>query len=65
MVTKISMRATLVQMKPGEAVEIPLKSFAHNSIRNCACALGVTYPGRKYSVSLNREAQNCKVTRLS
>lgn len=65
MVTKISMRATLVQMKPAEVVTIPLKVRGYNSVRNCASLLGSAYPGRKYSVSLDRSAGCCKVTRLS
>lgn len=65
MVLKISMRATLVQMKPGEIVTIPLRVRGWNSVRNCASSLGITYPDRKYSVKLDREAQACKVTRLS
>ena len=46
MVTKISMRATLVQMKAGDSITIPMKVRGYNSIRNCACLLGATYPGR-------------------
>lgn len=64
MVTKISMRATLAGMKPGEVVTIPMKMRAYNSVRNCASLLGVTYPGRKYSVSADREKQQSKVTRV-
>ena len=65
MVTKISMRATLVQMKPGDSLRIPLRVRSWNSIRNCACLLGAAYPGRKYSVNIDRQANNCKVTRIS
>ena len=65
MVTKISMRATLVQMKPGESVLIPWKVRGWNSVRNCASALGISYPGRKYSVSVNRGQESCQVTRLA
>lgn len=64
MVTKISMSATLRQMRPGGVVEIPLKLRTYNYIRNCASTLG-TQLGRKYSVALDREAASCKVTRLS
>lgn len=59
------MRATLVQMKAGESIHIPTRVRGYNSVRNCASLLGVEYPGRKYSVSVNREANSCKVTRLS
>lgn len=65
MVTKISMRATLVQMRAGESITIPMKVRGYNSIRNCACLLGAEYPGRKYSVNIDRQASNCKVTRIS
>ena len=65
MVQKISMRATLVQMKPGECLTIPLQVRGWNSVRACASILGVDFPGRKYSVSVDREAQNCKVTRTA
>lgn len=59
------MRATMVQMKPGDVITIPMKVRCWNSIRNCASTLGVSYPGRKYSVAINREADNCKVTRVA
>lgn len=65
MVTKISMRATLVQMKPGDSLRIPLRVRSWNSIRNCASTLGVTYPGRKYSVAVDRTDNSCKVTRTA
>ena len=65
MVTKISMRATLVQMKPGESLTIPMRVRGWNSVRNCASLLGVEYPGRRYSVSVDRQANNCKVTRTA
>ena len=65
MVQKISMRATLVQMKAGESIHIPTRVRGYNSVRNCASLLGVEYPGRKYSVSVDRQANSYKVTRLS
>ena len=65
MVQKTSMRATLVQMEEGASLNIPLAERAYNSIRSCAAMLGVAYPGRKYSVSLDRASQSCKVTRVS
>lgn len=64
MVTKISMRATLAQMKAGDAITIPLRVRGYNSVRNCASLLG-SEMGRKYSVSVNRTDANCKITRLS
>ena len=64
MVSKISMRATLLQMKRNEAVEIPLELRCWNSIRNCASQLNSEF-GRRYTVEINRAARNCKVTRLS
>lgn len=64
MVTKISMRATLAGMKPGEVVTIPMEMRGYNYLRNCASLLGVAYPGRKYSVSVDREKQQSKVTRV-
>ena len=65
MVTKVSMRATLVQMKAGESITIPMRMRGYNSIRNCACLLGAEYPGRKYSVNIDRQANHCKVTRTA
>ena len=59
------MRATMVQMKPGEVITIPHRVRGYNSVRNCASTLGAEYPGRKYSVSLDRQALVCKVTRIS
>ena len=59
------MRATLVQMKPGEVVTIPAKMRGYNSVRNCASTLGADYPGRKYSVSVDRKSLVCRVTRVS
>lgn len=63
MVSKISMRATLAKMRPGEAVNIPLRLRSYNSVRNCASLLGSDL-GRKYSVSVDRAAAQCKVTRV-
>lgn len=65
MVTKVSTRATLVQMKAGTSVLIPWKVCGYNSVRSCAATLSVTYPGRKYSVKLDRGSESCQVTRLS
>lgn len=64
MISRISMRATMAQMKKGEVITIPLRIRGYNSIRNCASLLGSDM-GRKYSVSIDRAAAHCKVTRLS
>ena len=64
MVTKESMRATLVEMEPGKEIEISLSVRSYNTIRNCASLLGGDL-GRKYSVAVNRAAGVCKVTRIS
>lgn len=63
MVSKISMRATLASMEPGEVVTIPMRLRTYNAVRNCACLLGYDL-GRKYSVSVDRAAAHCKVTRV-
>lgn len=59
------MRATLVEMERGESLLISLDERAYNSIRSCAAGLPNSYPGRKYSVNLDRDARACKVTRLA
>ena len=64
MVTKISMRATMAQMKAGESIVIPMRIRGYNSVRNCASLLGSDL-GRKYSVSVDRVAHECKVTRTA
>ena len=64
MVSKISMRATMAQMKAGESITIPMRIRCYNSVRNCASLLGSDL-GRKYSVSVDRAAQTTKVTRIS
>ena len=64
MVQKISMRATLVQMAPGESILIPLTLRTSNSVRNCASVLALDM-GRKYTVSVDRIEGNCKVTRVA
>ncbi len=62
MVTKVSMRATIMAMEPKEVIVLPLQNWGYNSIRNCACNVGISL-SRKYSVHLDREAQACKVIR--
>lgn len=62
MVTKVSMRATLMAMEPGECIAFSLQSWGYNSIRNCASNVAVSN-ARKYSVHLDRKANECKVTR--
>jgi len=59
------MRATLIRMGTGEMVEISTRTRSWAGIRNCASLLGVDFPGRKYTVSLDRVAGVCKVTRIS
>lgn len=64
MVTKISLRATMVQMNPGETLHFHLGDRSPIAVRNCASLLGVYYPGRKYSVSIERKSQLCKIVRV-
>ena len=59
------MRATLVRMKPHQSVTISFRERSCNSIRNCASTLALDYPGRKYSVSVDRTAATCIVTRTA
>lgn len=51
-------------MEPGECIVLSLQSWGYNSIRNCACNVGIA-KSRKYSVHLDREANECKVTRCA
>lgn len=64
LIKKVSMRATMADMKTGEVVTIPLKLREYSSIRNCASLLGLSM-GRKYSVSLDRVSGECTVTRTA
>ena len=64
MVTKTSLRASLVQMKAGEVLRFPLEGRSPIAVRNCASLLGLNYPGRKYSVSIHRETLQCSITRV-
>lgn len=64
MIKKVSMRATLAAMNPGEMVEIPASFRGYTYVRNCACLLGTDYPGRKYSVHMDRERKSYQVTRV-
>lgn len=59
----IPMRTAMRQMEPGQEMEISLRYKGYASIRNCASLLGLDL-GRKYSVTLKREARMCKVTRV-
>ena len=62
MVTKISIRATMADMEVGQTIAISLQLRNYNYIRNCASNVGIT-KSRKFSVHLDREANECKVTR--
>jgi formylmethanofuran dehydrogenase subunit D len=64
MISKPSLRATLLAMKPDQVEYIPFGIWAQNSIRNNACMTGVDY-GRKYKVEIDREAKHYKITRIS
>ena len=64
MVTKTSMRATIIAMEKDDIITISLQDRGYNSIRNCASNVGVMM-ARKYSVRLNREANECKVPRTA
>lgn len=63
MVSVISMRATLKAMEVGEVVRIPLGTRGYNSVRNCASLLAGEL-GRKYSVNIDRQSAESKVTRV-
>lgn len=52
----------MVGMEVGESISISLQARNYNSIRNCASNLGLT-KSRKYSVHLDREANECNITR--
>ena len=64
MVKTTSMRGTFVLMNPGDTVSISLQDRKYNTIRNCASILGVEM-GRRYSVTLVRQDNSCKVTRVA
>ena len=63
MVSKISVRASMERMGPGETLEVPIDLRKPNAVRNCASLLGSEL-GRQYSVSVDREAGISKVTRI-
>lgn len=52
-------------MKPNQSVKISFVERSWNSVRNCASTLALDYPGRKYSVSVDRSAAACIVTRTA
>ena len=62
MITKPSLRATLMAMDPGQVERIPVRLFKHASVRNCACNLGFDLM-RRYSVHLDRPGGCYFVTR--
>lgn len=64
MVTKFSMRGTFAEMQPGETVKISLGLRAYSYIRSCASLLGLEMD-RKYTVTVDRAAKVCNVTRVA
>lgn len=64
MISKPSLRATLLAMKPNQVEHIPFGLWNQNTIRNNACTTGSDY-GRKYKVEIDRENKHFKITRIS
>lgn len=63
MVMKANLRATLIQMKLGEALLVSADDYADNTIRNYASRLG-SRMDRTYSVHCDRAAKTTEVIRL-
>lgn len=62
MVYKESVRATIMQMKPGDTLVIPWTACSEATVRNYACNLGLN--GRRYKVSRDRKSATSTVTAL-
>ena len=58
---KISLRQTLLELVPGEAVVV--EAYNPESVRATACSLGVV-GGRKYRTKLDRQKATITVTRI-
>lgn len=64
MVTKTSLRATIIEMEPGASLSLPMGVRAYSYIRNVASTIGITHK-RKYSVHADSEASLLTITRHS
>lgn len=64
MISKPSLRATLIAMQPNQVEHIPFGLWNQNTIRNNASTTGSDY-GRKYKVEIDRENKHFKITRIS
>lgn len=64
MISKPSLRATLLAMERNQEEFVPFGIWSQNTIRNNACTAGSDY-GRKYKVEIDRERKHFKITRIS
>lgn len=62
MITKPSLRATLLAMELGDVEHIPSDMYSGATVRNCASNLGYDLL-RKFSVHVDRTARCYTVTR--
>lgn len=60
---KVSIRENLLELIPGEMLEVPVGLRADAYIRHVASILGRA--GRKYSVHVNRETANYEIECLA
>ncbi|MBQ1524138.1 MAG: hypothetical protein IIZ55_03260 [Firmicutes bacterium] len=51
-------------MEPEQTVVVDFGIWQQNSIRNCACNVGLDF-GRKYTIRMGREEKKFYITRLS
>ena len=65
LVKKISLRGTMLQMKEGQEIEVPLSLRTYSCVRSTASILTTDVPGCKFKVHLDREKAACIVKRLS
>ena len=64
LISKPSLRTTLIAMEPEQTVVFDFGIWQQNSIRNCACNVGLDF-GRKYTIRMDREEKKFYITRLS
>lgn len=63
MISKPSLRATLLAMELGDVEQIPSEMYSGATVRNCASNVGYDLL-RKFKVHLDRQARCFEVTRL-
>lgn len=63
MVTKTSLRATMVQMDLGEKLEVSAADYTWNTVRNYATMLGIRLD-RAFTVHYDRARKTIEATRI-